>query len=308
MLTRFLSATLAGLALAAPVPAALAEGVIERAARTGELVLTGPTETPSILSLDASGQPEGYAAEVASRIAADVTTAVGRPVRLRFVADSNPVTVFANLANGKADLVCGVAFSWERDLFADFSLPIAVSGLNLLAPDGRFDGSAAGLAGRPIGVLKHSLGETHLRGFQPAAKVAPFKSLDAALDALEAGDVDGVIGDSVLLEAMLRGRGLSGYSITPDAPYQSYGITCLLPQNDSAFRDLVNLSIARLLQGYLDGETEAVAAVDRWIGPGSSIDVPRDQIQSWFEATMMGLEAIRPLPPDTPGSSEDMPK
>lgn len=156
--------------------------------------------------------------------------------------------------------------------------------------------------------MQGSLGETHLRGFQPAAEAVPFESLSAALDAFQAGKVDGVIGDSVLLEAMVRERGLSGLSLTPDAPFDSYGVACLLPQNDSGFRDLVNLSIARLLQGYLDGQPEAVASVDRWIGPGSRLDLPRERIQAWFKATMMGVEAIRPLPAATPGSSKGMPK
>jgi polar amino acid transport system substrate-binding protein len=215
--------------------------------------------------------------------------------------------VFANLAEGKADLVCGVSFSWERDLFVDYSLPIAVSGLRLLAPMGRFDGSAAGLAGGAIGVQRDSLGDTFLRRYQPAAELKPFKNLSEALDALGTGKVDGVLGDSVLLEALVRDRQLAGLDFTPERPFDTYGVACLVPQNDSAFRDLVNLTIARLLQGYLDGQPEAVAAVDRWIGPGSSLDVPRERIQSWFEASLLGVEALRPLPagsPDSPSPTE----
>ncbi|MFQ6538397.1 MULTISPECIES: extracellular substrate binding-like orphan protein GrrP [Aphanothece] len=296
MVHRVLSASLTVLALVGASSPARADGVIERAARTGELVVTGPADMPSILSLDAAGQPQGYAMEFAQRIAAAVATAIGRPVRLKLAPESNPVTVFANLASGKADLVCGVSFSWERDLFVDFSLPIAVSGLKLLAPEGRFDGSAAGLAGRSIGVQKASLGDTFTRGFQPAAAVRPFANLSEAVDALSDGQVDGVIGDSVLLEAQVRDRRLAGMAFTPERPFDTYGVACLVPQNDSAFRDLVNLTIARLLQGYLDGQPEAVAAVDRWIGPGSRLNLSREQIQSWFEASMLGVEAIRPLP------------
>jgi len=59
----------------------------------------------------------------------------------------------------------------------DFSLPIGLSGLRLLAPAGRFDGSPAALAGRKIAVVRQSLGETELRGMQPKATAVPFNSL-----------------------------------------------------------------------------------------------------------------------------------
>ena len=304
MLNRLLSASLALMAAAVATPAVQAGGVIERVARTGELVLTGPTDFPAVLTLDAGGRPEGFAVVVASRIAAELSTAVGRPVSLKLSADSNPVSVFANLANGKADLVCGVGFSWERDLFVDYSLPIAVSGLRLLAPQGKFDGSSAGLADRSIGVMQNSLGATFVRGFQPTAQVVPFDNLNQAVEALGAGKVDGVIGDMVLLEALVRDRGLTGLSFTPERPYDTYGVACLVPQNDSAFRDLVNLAIARLLQGYLDGQPEAVASVDRWMGPGSQLALPRERIQRWFEASLQAVESLRPLPNSQSGSPD----
>ncbi|MEX0588027.1 MAG: extracellular substrate binding-like orphan protein GrrP, partial [Cyanobium sp.] len=244
--------------------AALAEGAVQRAARTGELVLTGFADVPPLMVVGPQGQPSGYGILVGERIAAELSSAVGRPVKLRFVPSADPASLVGGITKGKADLACGFPFSWELDMQVDFSLPIGISGLRLLAPAGRFDGSPAALAGRRIGVVRQSLGETELRGMQPKANAVTFDNLPAAVASLQAGSLDGVVGDTIVLAGLVRQRGLTGLALTPDFPYEAYAVNCVLAENDSAFRNLVNLSIARLLQGYLDGQADTVAAVNRW--------------------------------------------
>jgi polar amino acid transport system substrate-binding protein len=36
--------------------------------------------------------------------------------------------------------------------------------------------------------------------------------------------------------------------------------------------------------------------VNRWLGPGSALNLPADRIRSVFDALLMGVEALRPLP------------
>jgi polar amino acid transport system substrate-binding protein len=236
---------------------------------------------------------------VANRIAAELAVAVGRPVSVRLAAVSDPASLGQRLEEGKGDLACGVPFSWERDITLDYSMPFGLSGLRLLAPAGRLDGSPQSLAGRRIGVVANSLGETELRGIQPAARPVGFADLSQAVAALRAGSVDGVDGDTARL-AILTNGGKGGALVqTPAEPYERYAVACLLPANDSAFRNLVTLAIARLLQGYLDGQPEAVTSIDRWVGPGSALNRSPEQIRSAFDAMLLGVEALRPLPPQT---------
>lgn len=279
-------------------PAARAGGVVERVARSGELRLIGPADRPPMIAVDAQGRPQGYGVEVAERIAALLSEAVGRPVRLRYetVADAAPLA--QRLGEGGADLACGLPFTWARDLTVDFSVPIGISGLRLLAPTGRFDGSPAGLAGRRIGVVRDSLAESDLRGTQPAAKLVTFSTLAAAVEGLAGGQVDGVVGDSVVLAGLARERGLKGLALTPEQPYERYAVACALPQNDSAFRDLVNRAIVGLQQAYVQGEPKTVATVNRWLGPGSALDLPPEVIRTVFDALLLGVEALRPVPGD----------
>ncbi len=301
--SRLLPATLSLLAALAPMAQARAEGVVDRVARSGELVLVGIPEASPLLSLNAKGEPQGYGVAVARQIQAELATAVGRPVTLRFEAVKDGAALGQSIVTGKADLACGVPFTWERDTQLDYSLPIGLSGLRLLAPVGRFDGAPAGLSGRRIGVVANSLAATELQGMQPAAIAVPFASLGAAVAALKAGSVAGVIGDSLVLAGLARTLGASGLTLTPEEPYERFAIACLVPENDSAFRNLVNLAIARLLQGYLDGKPEAVAAIDRWVGPGSSVNLSADLIRTYFETVLLGVEALRPLPATTSSGS-----
>lgn len=307
-LGRRLAAGVGALGLLAAMPAAVQaqsqtkppakpqlEGAVQRAARSGQLVLSGFADVPPLMMVSPQGQPSGYGILVAERIAAELSQAVGRPVSVRFAPISDPASLVNSITSGKADLACGLPFSWAVDMQVDFSLPIGLSGVRLLAPTGRFDGSPAALSGRRIGVVRQSLGETELRGMQPKATPVAFDSLKAAVAAMQAGTVEGVIGDTIVLAGLVRQQGLPGLELSPALPYEAYAVSCVLAENDSAFRNVVNLAIARLLQGYLDGQPDTVTAVNRWLGPASALGLPEAAIRASFEAVLLGVETIRPV-------------
>ena len=272
-----------------------ADAVLERVARSGELRLVGPRDLPPMLSLDPQGKPQGYGVVIADRIAALVSRTLGKPVRMVYQPTADAAQLSQQLGEGKAELACSLPFSWARDEVVDFTHPIGVSGLRLMAPTGRFDGSPAGLAGRRIAVVRDSLAETQLRGMQPAARPLLFGDLAAAVRALQAKAVDGVIGDSLLMPALAQQIGLGGQVLTPAVPYLRYGVVCAVPEHSSRFRSLANRAIAQLQQGYVDGNPADVAAVNRWLGPGSVLNLSQDQIRGVFAALLLGLEPLRPV-------------
>ncbi len=290
-------AVLALLAALLPAPPARAENVLQQVATSGTLVVGGDLDLPPLSFRDGSGQPAGYGLEVARRIQADLATALGRPVALRFESVADPAELVGRVAKGELALACGVPFSWARDMDVDYTLPIGLSGIRLLAPTGRLDGSPDSLRGRRIGVVSNSLGALVLQGLQPQAKSVPFANLGEAVAALQAGRLDGVMGDTNLLTGQAHRRGAKGLVVTPELPFERYAVGCIVPQNDSAFRDLANLAIARLLQNYLDGQPEAVASIERWVGPKGVLGVPSERIRIFFESILLNHEAIRPLEP-----------
>jgi polar amino acid transport system substrate-binding protein len=253
-------------------------------------------DQPPLIFRDASGQWVGYAVDVGRAIAAELALALGRPVQLE-VEPAAARDLAGGVAEGRLQLVCGVPFSWEGDMRVDYSLPIGVSSLRLLTPAGGLDGSPDSLRGRRIGVVNGSLAATELQGLQPAARPVSFASLPEAFAALQAGKVEGVIGDSTLLAGLVKTRGATNLALLPEDPYEVYAVTCMLPENDSSFRNLVNLAIARRLQAYVDGEPSTVAAVHRWVGPGGLRELSPDQIRGVFEMVLSTVETLRPLPP-----------
>jgi polar amino acid transport system substrate-binding protein len=304
---RLTSVVLALLAAVMPAAAARAEGVLQRVAVTGELVVGSEPLLPPLSFRDSSGQPVGYGVEVVRRIQAELSAALGRPITVRFEPVSDPAELVRRVGKGELSLACGVPFSWARDAQVDYTLPIGLSGIRVLAPAGRIDGSAASLLGRRIGAVPGSLGEAVLKGIQPKARAVPFAGLGEAVAALQAGRLDGVMGDTTLLMGKASSLGATGLVVTPELPYERYAVGCVVPENDSAFRDLTNLAIARLLQGYVDGDPEAVASVDRWVGPKGVLGVPSERIRTYFETVLLNYEAIRPQGPAAASSAPSAP-
>jgi len=275
-----------------PLPAR-AETVIEHVARTGELTMGGTAAGSPYSFLNGRKELVGYSMDVARLIAAEVSAYLGKPVKLAYMPSEDQASTFRQVSRGEVDLSCGAQFTWEREMFVDFSLPYSLSGIRLLTRTGSLDGYPASMAGRRIGVVAGSLGESTIAALQPKAVRVPMTSVDAAVKALLAGKVDGVAGDSILLAASLRNTSAKGYGLVPDEAYSRYAVGCILPENNSTFRNLVNLAIAKLLQGYLNGDPTAVATVDRWVGPSGILGLPPEVIRLYFQTVLLNHEQIQ---------------
>lgn len=295
-----LQALVPGLLLAVVPLAASAETVLEKALRTGELVMVGTTDTPPMSSLNAKGEAVGYAIEVGRRIDAELSAQLGGKVQIRFVPVANSAAMIDAVAGGGAGLACGVGFSWEREMKVDYTMPIGLSGLRLLTARTGLDGSPASLQGLKLATVKGSLGASAIQSLQPAAKQVSFESLDGAVGALEKGQVDGVLGDSVLLAGLRKTRNLTATRLLPEVPYATFGVGCILPQNNSDLANVANLAIARLQSAYLEGRPDAIASVDPWVGPKGVLGIPSDRIRTFFQANLLSLEPLVVIPVPKP--------
>ena len=279
------------LAALSPAPVS-AETVLERATKSGEVLMVGPSDIPPLIRLGAKGEPEGYAIDLARRIDRQIQAELGSQLQIRFVPVDNSAAMVEAVASGQAGLACGVPFSWERDRVVDFSIPIALSGLRLLSRSGAVDGSPASLAGRSIAVVEGSVGASALGSLQPKAKAVSFSTLAQAVTALEQNKVAGVLGDTIVLSGLRQQRQLSGMTLLPQVPYVSYGMGCIVPENNSTLLNVVNLAIAGLFQGYLEGRPDAVASVEAWIGPKGVMTVPTERVRAFFESVLMSREGF----------------
>ena len=287
---------LAGLLLSGP--AARAETVMERAARTGVITLGTRTNLIPYAYVDDKQELVGVAVDVAGRIAREVSRYLRKPVRLEFRPVESTDALYQLVSRGEVDLACGIPFTWQQEMVVDYSVPFSLSGIRLLTKGG-VQASPQALAGKRIGVIPGSLGEATIRALQPAAVRLPQKDLETGVAGVIQGKLDGMAGDSILLAGALqpyskRFKDTRVYELVPREAYGRYAVGCIVPENNSSFRNLANLAVVGLLQGYLDDDPASVAAVNRWFGPKGIVQLPSDMVRAYFEAVLLTHERLAP--------------
>lgn len=204
----------------------------------------------------ADGVPTGFEVRLVERIA---ERWLGSRQAVTFV----PVTEadgLSRLLRGEVDMLIG---NWlqtrEIELQADFSIEILDDGVGIFSLATAPVVDLAGLNGRSAGVLANSEGERALPGMAQAASVGistvRYPDLAAALAGLGQGEVAAIVGERrALLEVQFT---KPGYVMT-DQRYTHRPVAILLPQGDSAYRDLVNLTLAAF---QADGTYQEVYSV-----------------------------------------------
>jgi polar amino acid transport system substrate-binding protein len=150
------------------------------------------------------------------------------------------------------------------------------------------------LIDKRIAVIPNTVGEKAIKLAQPKAKLVPVENLEAGLIALKEGKVDGVAGDSILLDGARQKAGLLDTKLVPQTPFASYGVACMIGQHDPTFLRLVNYSIVGFMENYLAQEKTASSIVDRWLGPNGITIVDPDVIRNFFNYTVITHEQIPP--------------
>lgn len=295
MFQKFLIALL-GLLVALSLPTtAKAETVVEKAARTGIITMGGRSDIIPYSYINDKKELVGYSIDVASLIEQEVSLYLGKPVKVQFQTINELSEVIPKAANGEIDLACNTQFTWQREMFVDFSIPYSLSGIRLLTKKGGLTGTPESLVGKRIGVLPNSLGESTMKIIQPKAVLVTVAGVDEGIADLVSGKVDAIAGDSVVLAGNIQRVSETNYELVPAAPYVRYAVGCMMPENNSTFRNLVNLAIAKLLQGYVIGDAKYTGMVNKWLGPAGILEIPTELIKDYFQMVLLNYEQI-PLP------------
>ncbi|MGB3188921.1 MAG: extracellular substrate binding-like orphan protein GrrP [Limnoraphis sp.] len=295
MFPKFLIAFL-GILVALSFPTtAKAETVVEKAARTGIITMGGRSDVIPYSYINDKKELVGYSLDVASLIEQEVSLYLGKPVEVQFQTINELSEVIPKTANGEIDLACNTQFTWQREMFVDYSMPYSLSGIRLLIKKGSLTGTPESLVGKRIAVLPNSLGESTLKSFQPKAVLVTVAGIDQGIADLVSGKVDAIAGDSVVLAGNIQRVSETDYQLVPSAPYVRYAVGCMMPENNSTFRNLVNLAIAKMLQGYVIGETKYTDMVNKWLGPVGILEIPTEIIKDYFQTVLLNYEQI-PIP------------
>ena len=181
---------------------------------------------------------------------------------------------------GKADIACGVAFTWARSTQVNYTLPFGIGGTRLLtASDTTVDGTPSSLSGKTVGVVKDSASAKVLKSVVPKVTLKAFDTPALALAAYDSGDVPILGGGTLWLAA---NSSPASTALLPLRPYGRSGIGCIVSQNNGKLLSNANLAIGQMMQAYMDGDAGTRHMVERWIGPESSVGLSREVIQALY--------------------------
>lgn len=204
--------------------------------------------------LNERGEVDGYEADIVNAIAIEL----GLTVEFVQVTRQNDDEM---LLSGAVDVLIGQqARSHDREAIFDFSHPYYVNEHRMVIRQGEPYGSLEQLAGHAIAVEIGSRSERALRRWSEARgvpfEIVTYLSERAALDALAAHEVDGMVG---LLDSLRRAGRQQMSLVNEPVMVEPYAI--VLRRADNNFRRLLDRSLQRL---KASGRLEQIYA--EWFG------------------------------------------
>ena len=287
--------TALGLVLILVLPrSSLAETVIEKVSRTGVLTVGTRIDIIPYAYVNDRQKLVGYSVDIVNLIKEELERQLQKKITIQTVVEETFEDRIPQIVKGEVDLACSTAFTWERDKFVDFSVSYGISGVRLLAKrDSTIENSAESLVGKRIGIAPYTISESTMKFIQPEAILVPIQDVDEGFKALQAGEIDAIAGDTLVLAGVVQRDNPDLYKLRPLQPYARYGIACMMPENDSSFRDLVSYSLVKFMQGVLIEEKSSTDIIERWFGRQEGVvEVPPELIRDFFKNIVISHEQI----------------
>ena len=286
-----LALALVALTLSAPrllPPAhAAADGVLAKIEAGGVIRAgTRASAPPFARKLDAGGF-EGFSVDLLEAIRASAEEKVGRPVTLE-LQEVTPADRLERVAAGELDIVCGITTpTWDREVQVDFSVPFFRDGTRILIYREKATGGVD-LGTLDIGVVEGTTTVTIVKDQLPTANLRLYPNMRDAMSALAAGEVSGVanIGITLLGLAAKQEPRRSVVLLPRTFALAMETLACVLPQDDSPWRDTVNRVLIDLFSGVKDYNSHYDEIYDRWFGRHSEIFYPLDRANRDYLSTV----------------------
>jgi putative glutamine transport system substrate-binding protein len=218
---------------------------------------------------------EGFDVDLAKAVAERI---FGDPEKVEFV-EAISANRIPYLEEGKADVIFSTMTANEdRAKQIEFSDTYYVAGQSLLVPVNSTITSIQDLDGRTVGTVKGSTSEKNIAAKAPTAKIELFDAYAAAVQAMEAGRVEAVTTDDIILYGFARNapdkfKVVGGqFTQEPYAAGVRKGNTELLAEVNGALRDLKE-----------SGEWAEI--YKKWIGSDPTGLPPQDWREVYAQAT-----------------------
>ena len=255
-----------------------AESVLDRIARDGVIRAGTRANVAPFARRTASGEFKGFSVDLLGEIRAATQKAIDRSVRLE-LAEVTPSDRLQRVAKGELDIVCGITTpTWDREELVDFSLPFFRDGTRVMVYRGRA-GEVVDVGRLKIGVVKNTTTVTVLKDRLPAATLLSYANMSEAMRGFEKGEVEGVANVGVVLLGLAkRSEPRRSVVLLPRTrPLATESLACVLPQNDSRWRDLVNRTLIDMFAQVQEFNGRYEAVYSRWFGRHGELFYPLDR-------------------------------
>jgi polar amino acid transport system substrate-binding protein len=281
---------------------ARAGAVWERILRTGEIRLAADNDTAPFSYVEGGRPVKGFSIDIAESIRVAAERVAGRPLVFRptFLEFEDRLEA---IADGSADLDCSqYTPTWERHKRVDFSIPFMLSAYEIALDRNKLDGALKDFAGMRVALEGGWYMEDVLRRKWSRATFVITDSLHDSFVQLERGEVDAVFDSAVAIRAQMRQspRRDALQVFSPQDRDMTEPIACMVPQNDSEWRRVVDQAIGGLLVG-LEHQRGGYALIHaRWFGHLGMVHFPLDLRAIQFLVDHARARGV--LGPDTPAN------
>jgi polar amino acid transport system substrate-binding protein len=250
-------------------------------------------DTPPFAFIDSQGKPVGYSVDILELIRAEAAQQLGKPIKLELIK-IDPNNRFTKIQNGDIAIECGsTTVTWEREKIVDFAVSYFASGTQMIVNRGSGFANSNSLVGVKIAVIPNTTNEKAMKAFAKGANLIAVASEEEGWQKLQKGEVDGFAGDGILLQALKKqADNPNNYEIVPEFPYMIEAYACTLPQNESQWRDIVNYSIIKFMQGVVTDTPSAIDIYDRCFGETGNTPYPVETMADYFQGISNGYEWI----------------
>lgn len=260
-------------ALILPSTNLLAEGTLDKIARTGEFVIGYRTDSSPLSYDNSEGEPSGYSVDICRRIAVGIKTHLdNKDFETKFVRVNSDERLSA-VADGKIDIECGsTTITLSRQELVDFSLPTFATGATAMSLASSGIQTMSDLAGKKVGVVKGTTTVVQLENYLKEnlidAEIVFVADRIEGMTYLERGGIDALASDQiVLIGQIIEAFNPQKYSLMNNIiSFEPYGFA--VRRNDADFRLVVNKTIAQLYRSGQHGEI-----FYKWIGR-TGVQVP----------------------------------
>jgi len=276
--------TLTFLALV-PARAVLAESILDTISRTGVLMTATSDDAQPFAFRDPDGRIVGFSIDIVKAIRDALERDLHRSIRVEFFIASRTAQI-EEIERRQVNLACEYsAMTWPNQQRIDYTLPIFRDGVRILAYREKVS-QITDIDRLHLGVVSGSDTARILRAKWPTTTLNVYPNAHAALQGLATGELDGIADIGVVLRSLLATTvRLPGLIVVPRGEALAYeAIGCMVPKDDSRWRDYVNGVIRNLLTGVEDYRGRYMEIYDRWFGRNAVIAYPIDERTAQFLA------------------------